>query len=80
MAQVVQGRARIYKITQEVSNDKCSDECMCGQSRNLGAVRLKIRCCLECWQGYRNVCEGKGLRSGLKSGFSTVTVPLLMMC
>ena len=45
MAQVVQGRVRrCARRPKKWAAKNAKDRCKCGQSRNLGALRLKIRC------------------------------------
>jgi hypothetical protein len=57
-----------------------SQEHKCVQSMNLGAVRSKIRCESNSRRiEYGDLFGGKDPNSGLTSGFSTMTLALLMI-
>jgi len=44
MTQAVQGRVRYARRPKKWAAKNAKDRCKCGQSTNLGVLRLKIRC------------------------------------
>jgi hypothetical protein len=67
------------KLTQEVGSQNAKDNFECGQSMNLGELRLKIKRGTNRRRKLRNLLAGKGPNSGLTSGISTMTMPLLII-
>jgi hypothetical protein len=72
-------KGEICMMTQDVGSHNAKDRSKCGQSLNLGALRSKIRCETNSRRiDYGDLFGGEELNFGLKSGFSTMTMPLRM--